>query len=180
MPPLIWLYSNSAPKTGAISWPREEMRPGGKPSSQYQRPFENLSGYCKISLRRLNTLLVITDLCVSRCCEILFELFVKHFHHTRILHAVHNLVGSFLSFLLTHILSFDDLRRSEVAFSCQPCEYSLVELVTPVVKGVGHFCVRAAESRPCQLQEKLKPIPKAKPSKKECFSFLGTAAFVVI
>ena len=101
------------------------------------------------------SLLVITCLCVSCCRKILFELFVKHFHHPRILHAVDNSVGSFLSFLLTQVLSFDDLRRSEMAFSCQPCEYSLVKIVTPVVKGVCHFCVGAAKSRTSQSQSKI-------------------------
>ena len=153
------------------------MRLGEKRSSQYQRPFENLSGCCKISLRCLNTLLVTTNLCVPRCCEILFELLVQHFHHTRILHAVHNLVGSFLSFFLTQVLAFDDLRRSEVAFSCQPCEYSLVERITPVVKGVGHFCIRAAESRQRQSRREIEIDDGSRTFRGKTFLLLGYCCF---
>ena len=91
-----------------------------------------------------------TCLCVSRSRKILLELLVQHFHHTRFLHAVHNLVGSFLSFLLSHIISFNNLSGCEVAFTCQPYEDSLIKRVPPVMKGMCHLCVCAAEPRPRQ------------------------------
>ena len=120
---------------------------------------------------------MITYLCVSRGREIFFELFVKHFHHTCVLHAVHNLIGGFLSFLLTQILSFDDLRRSEMAFSRQPCEYCLVERVAPVVKGVGHFCVCAAKPRPRQLKLEIESNSESRTFLGRRFLLLGYCCF---
>ena len=90
-------------------------------------------------------------LCVPCSRKILFELFVKRFHHARLLHAVYNLVGSFLPFPLTQSVPCNDLTRSQMTFSCQPGKDSLVERVTPVMEGVRHFCIRTAKPEQCQL-----------------------------
>ena len=62
-----------------------------------------------------------TYLCISRSGKILFELLIEHLHHTRILHAVHDLVRGLLPLFLAQIVSLDDLRRGQMTFRCQPC-----------------------------------------------------------